>query len=116
MPKLDLIINHASPSGSTRFDDCIQQSLDEDRDGNNANFIVADRAVLQSLDREDVFIITYSKGRAKYFKNVLPEIGIALCPECNHFFHEEDFEFACLRDGGCPFCRCNIIGRSYGHV
>jgi WD40 repeat protein len=111
---LDLIINYTS-SANTQFDDCIQQSLEEERDTNNPNSIVVDRDVLQSLDREDIFIMTYSKGRMRYFKNVLPEIGIALCPECNHVFHEEDFEFACLRDGGCPFCRCNIIGRSYGH-
>jgi intraflagellar transport protein 122 len=111
---IDLIVNQESPNDpKVMFDKCIQESLQEQ---NTA--IVVSRDVLASLDREDVFILA-SKDEAqkcRYFRNLLPEIGIALCQECCHFFHEEDFEFTVLRDGGCPFCGCSLIGKNYGHA
>lgn len=112
---IDLITNHDGPNNAKLlFDDCIEQSRQDQ--------ILVGRNVLKALDRTEIFVIKEEdiggpeSKRVRFVKNVLPEIGVALCPECNHFFHEEDFEFEALRSGGCPFCRSNVIGRSYGHV
>merc|ERR1711998_360323 len=40
----------------------------------------------------------------RYYRSLIPEVPIALCPSCNHFFNEDDFEFEVLQKGGCPFC------------
>ncbi|KAL3792162.1 hypothetical protein HJC23_009626, partial [Cyclotella cryptica] len=129
---MDLIVNQEClKQSNVMFDDCIVQSLDDvHQTAGEVIFkpIVVDRNVLASLDRVDVFVISAKTKaniaedektvgkRCRFFKNLLPEIGIALCPQCDHFFHEEDFEFAVLRDSGCPFCQCNIIGQNYGHA
>jgi intraflagellar transport protein 122 len=116
---IGLIVNHESSSKSRLlFDQCIQQSLEDQRreEEKVCPMIAVGYDVLASLDREEIFVVRAKSNTTRFFKNVLPEIGIALCPECDHFFHEEDFEFAVLRDGGCPFCRCNVIGKSYGHL
>ena len=39
---------------------------------------------------------------------MVPEIPIVLCTNCNHFFHEEDFEFASLQKKECPFCKVRL--------
>ncbi len=59
-----------------------------------------DRKTLESFNRE----VIYTTG-TQYYKNMIPEIGIAVCRSCNNFFHEEDFEYECLKQDGCPFCR-----------
>jgi hypothetical protein len=52
--------------------------------------------------------------RPRRFKSVVPEIPIVLCTNCNHFFHEEDFEFASLQKKECPFCK--VCPRAHRHV
>ena len=51
--------------------------------------------------------------RATFYKSMLPEIPLAISQNCHRFFHEEDFEFAVLRDGSCPYSRVADVG-DYG--
>ena len=37
-----------------------------------------------------------------------------LCKRCNHFFHEEDWEFAVMQKGACPFCAAHVES-NYGN-
>lgn len=60
--------------------------------------------ILESFDRSDVYIVKDSKGDTKYYKNMIENVGIAKCPSCFCFFHEQEFEFHCLKEGGCPIC------------
>jgi hypothetical protein len=86
-------------------------------------------AVLRALRPGDVFIVhprpmveaghegalaaadpaTVTAGdralRLRFFKNVLPEVGVTLCAGCNRFFAQDDFEFEVLKRGHCPLCR-----------
>lgn len=41
----------------------------------------------------------------RFFKNVIPEIALAMCPACCSFFHGEDWEMEVLKAGCCPACR-----------
>lgn len=65
------------------------------------------REVLLSMKRDQVFIVDWKTPgvRPKYFRNMVPDIPIAQCPRCQQFFHEQEYEYECLAQGGCPFCR-----------
>lgn len=70
---------------------------------------------LRGLKREDVFCVSQGTccPRPKFYKNMMPDIPLALSQPCGRFFHEEDFEFAYLREGRCPFSRVSDVG-DYG--
>ncbi len=69
--------------------------------------IVVDKRTLISLHREEVIIVKWPTPgiRYKFYRNMMPELPLSACLSCNHFFHEEDFEFEVLKLGKCPFCR-----------
>ena len=75
--------------------------------------VEVDRDILASIESTEVFVVKWARvmsghgaaqdgqgGKAKakqaaagaikhrYYKNVVPETPIVLCPQCNHFFHE----------------------------
>lgn len=65
-----------------------------------------DRDALRAIDPREVIIIKGPKPLAtRYYRNLLPELQITVCPECNNAFHSEDFELQFLQKGYCPFCR-----------
>lgn len=70
---------------------------------------------LRGLKREEVFRIRPGTcgPRARFYKNMMPDIPLALSQPCGRFFHEEDFEFEFLREGKCPFSRVKDMG-DYG--
>ncbi|XP_050096761.1 intraflagellar transport protein 122 homolog [Anopheles aquasalis] len=65
-----------------------------------------DRDALRAIDPREVIIV---RGPAplptRYYRNLLPELQITVCSECNQVFHSEDFELQFLQKGYCPFCR-----------
>jgi uncharacterized paraquat-inducible protein A len=68
--------------------------------------VKVDRRTLESFNREEVYATkTPFSDKVRFYKNMIPEIGIAICHECRQFFHEEDYEYEFLKQGGCPFCK-----------
>jgi len=57
--------------------------------------IVADRAVLRSLKKEEVFVVDYThihpKFPKKYFKNMVPDVAIHLDNKSGKFFLEDEY-------------------------
>ena len=47
---------------------------------------------------------------------MIPDLPITLCPHCNHFFHEEDYEFHILQKKNCPFCRVAVTSDVISNV
>jgi intraflagellar transport protein 122 len=72
--------------------------------------IVVDKDILQSLKSEEVFIRSWPNQSlpTQYYRTVIPDLPIVLCSTCNHFFHEEDYEFHVLQKNQCPFCRAAV--------
>lgn len=64
------------------------------------------RQTLTQLKPEETFIQKWPIPglRHRYYRNMIPEVPVVMCYSCNHFFHMEDFEFAVLQKGKCPFC------------
>lgn len=49
------------------------------------------------------------------FRNMLPDIAIAVSASCGKFFHLEDFEFSYLSNASCPYSRVqNLV--DYGNI
>ncbi len=68
--------------------------------------VVVNEEILQNFHSSDVHIIEdINNGETKHYKNMIPDIGVAVCNKCCKFFHDVEYEFAFLRDGACPYCR-----------
>eukprot|EP00457_Paulinella_chromatophora_P000660 gb/GEZN01000660.1/.p1 GENE.gb/GEZN01000660.1/~~gb/GEZN01000660.1/.p1 ORF type:complete len:1240 (-),score=215.56 gb/GEZN01000660.1/:187-3660(-) len=49
----------------------------------------------------------------RYFRNIVPELRLSLCDNCQHFFHQTNYEAHQLRFGHCPFCRNSSLGLNF---
>jgi intraflagellar transport protein 122 len=68
--------------------------------------VKVDEQMLLGLRKGDVFVCRWpGPAPCTWWRNMVPEIPIAQCGACNHFFHQEEWEFAVLSKGACPFCR-----------
>jgi len=36
---------------------------------------------------------------------MVPDVAITLCEKCCKFFLQDEYEFAYMEHGGCPFCK-----------
>ncbi|XP_074769939.1 intraflagellar transport protein 122 homolog isoform X1 [Athene noctua] len=71
--------------------------------------VVVNRAVLQSMSRRDVLIKRWPQPlRWQYYRSLLPDASITMCPSCFQMFHTEDYELLVLQHNCCPFCRRRI--------
>ena len=108
----DLICQYSANTGTDKhsFDESINSALNDHVDEYIP--IVLDRECLKDLNREEVFVIkkdTESINQWHFYKNMIPEIGIALCPSCHHFFHEGDYEYSFLQKEECPVCSASNV-------
>jgi len=73
--------------------------------------IEVDRETLKAMNKHDVFLKKWNKKciPIKFYKSVLNEISITVCPLCNHFFESTEYEFSLLQKQACPFCRNKSI-------
>lgn len=68
--------------------------------------LMLDRDALRALDPTTILIAKWPPPlKTRYYRNLLPEWQISMCPECLQVFHSEDFELQVLQKGQCPFCR-----------
>ncbi|XP_015496273.1 intraflagellar transport protein 122 homolog isoform X2 [Parus major] len=71
--------------------------------------VVVSRAVLRSMSRRDVLIKRWARPlRWQYYRSLLPDASITMCPSCFQMFHTEDYELLILQHNCCPFCRRRI--------
>nr|XP_020668848.1 intraflagellar transport protein 122 homolog isoform X1 [Pogona vitticeps] len=68
--------------------------------------VVVNRAVLRSMSRRDVLVKRWPKPlQWQYFRSLLPDNPITMCPFCFQMFHSEDYELLVLQYNCCPYCR-----------
>ncbi|KAM9182556.1 intraflagellar transport protein 122 homolog isoform 1-T1 [Mergus octosetaceus] len=90
-------------------DDPFTAKLSFEQGGSEFVPVVVNRAVLQSLSRRDVLIKRWPKPlRWQYYRSLLPDASITMCPSCFQMFHTEDYELLVLQHNCCPFCRRRI--------
>ncbi|XP_025930637.1 intraflagellar transport protein 122 homolog isoform X3 [Apteryx mantelli] len=93
----------------TEDDDPFTAKLSFEQGGSEFVPVVVNRAVLQSMSRRDVLIKRWPKPlRWQYYRSLLPDASITMCPSCFQMFHSEDYELLVLQHNCCPFCRRRI--------
>ncbi|XP_064579791.1 intraflagellar transport protein 122 homolog isoform X2 [Zonotrichia leucophrys gambelii] len=71
--------------------------------------VVVGRAVLRAMSRRDVLVKRWPRPlRWQYYRSLLPDASITMCPSCFQMFHTEDYELLILQHNCCPFCRRRI--------
>ncbi len=71
--------------------------------------VKASRDMLRAMPSTEVVVQTWPAPLApRYFRNVMPEIPVAHCASCLHFFDGDNFASAVLKAGACPFCRAKV--------
>ncbi|XP_065701587.1 intraflagellar transport protein 122 homolog isoform X2 [Patagioenas fasciata] len=90
-------------------DDPFTAKLSFEQGGSEFVPVVVNRAVLQSLSRRDVLVKRWPQPlRWQYYRSLLPDASITMCPSCFQMFHTEDYELLVLQHNCCPFCRRKI--------
>jgi len=104
------------PDYSDTFDAAVTEALDNQIDAESYSPVTLGTGALRSLRRDEVYYCPglVSGMKAQFYKNMIPEIAVALSPLCHLFYHEEEFEFAHLNEGGCPFARSVV--KEHGHL
>jgi len=79
--------------------------------------VTVDANTLLAMKRGEVYVCKPSSNRkrATFYRNMLPDIAIAISQPCHRFFHLEDFEFSYLSEQNCPYSRLKNIGE-YGSL
>ncbi|XP_005387145.1 PREDICTED: intraflagellar transport protein 122 homolog isoform X1 [Chinchilla lanigera] len=94
------------PSGD---DDPFTAKLSFEQGGSEFIPVVVGRAVLRSMSRRDVLIKRWPPPlRWQYFRSLLPDAAVTMCPSCFQMFHSEDYELLVLQHSCCPYCRRRI--------
>lgn len=103
--------------GADLFTTCLNRALEQQNASSRYVPIIVDANTLLSLKRTEVFVAkpapSSKKQKVVFYRNMLPDIAIALSQPCRRFFHLEDFEFAYLSNEGCPYSRIREVGE-YG--
>uniref|UniRef100_A0A5F8H397 Intraflagellar transport protein 122 homolog n=1 Tax=Monodelphis domestica TaxID=13616 RepID=A0A5F8H397_MONDO len=90
-------------------DDPFTAKLSFEQGGSEFVPVVVNRAVLRSMSRRDVLIKRWPRPlQWQYFRSLLPDASITMCPSCFQMFHSEDYELLVLQHNCCPYCRRRI--------
>lgn len=67
-----------------------------------------DRETLAELRPEEVYVVDFRKFSkalpVRFYRSMIPEVAIAVCGTCGHFFHQETWELEFLQHKCCPYC------------
>mgnify|MGYP000585963297 FL=1 len=70
--------------------------------------VVLDEATLGAIPPQEVFILDLTKHcpsyPKRYFRLMIPDVDIAMCENCGHFFLQDEYDFAYLENEACPVC------------
>ena len=93
------------------FSDCVTTSLEKQQSIQSYEPVKVDENTLKSLRREDVLLIKPNAPgmKTKFFKNMLPEIGIIIDQNCYSFVREDIYELFCLKGEKCPHTHSNFL-------
>ncbi|XP_028334450.1 intraflagellar transport protein 122 homolog isoform X6 [Physeter macrocephalus] len=97
------------PLDSMGDDDPFTAKLSFEQGGLEFVPVVVNRSVLRSMSRRDVLIKRWPPPlRWQYFRSLLPDASITMCPSCFQMFHAEDYELLALQHTCCPYCRRRV--------
>ncbi|CAL8325259.1 unnamed protein product [Merluccius merluccius] len=87
-------------------DDPFTAKMSFEQGGSHFVPVRVSRSVLRSMSRRDVLIKRWPRPlQWEYFRSLLPDVSITMCPTCFKMFHSEDYELLVLQHNCCPYCR-----------
>jgi len=106
----------AAEGGGVDIDDPFTKAMLDFEPNGRFQPTVATREMMLQMEANDVFVLQWpTAGRPlEFYRNMLPDVPVVCCHECNHFFHEEDWELAVMATGKCPFCRAKADSADNG--
>ena len=109
---VNLISTQVDDDDEDRFTRAINDTLQAQAGADEYKPVTVDAETLRSLYRAEVFCCAPRQPglRATYYKSAIPDVHMALSQPCNRFFHEDDFEYAVLKEGKCPYSRAKEVG------
>ena len=109
---VNLISTQVDDDDEDRFTRAINDTLQAQAGADEYKPVTVDAETLRSLYRAEVFCCKPRQPglRATYYKSAIPDVHMALSQSCHRFFHEDDFEYAVLKEGKCPYSRATEVG------
>ena len=111
---VDVALNSQANGGVDSRDPFARQLVQIELSGRTKGQYVpikCDANMLKKFRADEIYIVRRSKHAPglpianKYYRLMLPNVGITICENCQHFFHDEEYEFELMRGNGCPVCR-----------
>eukprot|EP01147_Barroeca_monosierra_P010401 gene10401-2532_t len=91
-------------------DDPFVLALSQFESGSSTYEIVrVDREMLKKMPSNEVYIQRWrSPLQYRYYRNVLSDIEVCMCPSCLNFFATDEWDRVTLETGRCPVCRYSV--------
>ena len=106
-------------AGGRSKEEAFNRQLMRFEPGKPYKMVSVDSKMLLAMNGEQCVIVEAPTGNTRYLRNMMPEEGpqgVTVCTNCGCFFRSMSFEFAYLRDGGCPFCKSSNTGTDLDDV
>uniref|UniRef100_A0A674NEH9 Intraflagellar transport protein 122 homolog n=1 Tax=Takifugu rubripes TaxID=31033 RepID=A0A674NEH9_TAKRU len=88
------------------FEDPFTAKMSFEQGGSAFVPVKVSRSVLRLMSRRDVLIKRWPVPlQWEYFRSLMPNMSITMCPTCFKMFHSEDYELLVLQHNCCPYCR-----------
>nr|CCC93690.1 predicted WD40 protein [Trypanosoma congolense IL3000] len=124
---LDALIDHqlaalgrGGAAGSDPFGAQLKYILRPGRASKGYQPFVVNAEMLCRMRRDEVFVVKAGFGKLpvqnKYYRVVNRSVGIILCPGCQHFFKDDNYEYECMKGKGCPLCRHRMGKKPVKHM
>lgn len=101
--------NHDEGIENDLFAQCVLEHTEHQVSPDNYQPVPVNEQVLRMMRSEEVFVQDMShfspKCPRRYFKNMVPDVAITMCEHCTRFFIQDEYEFAYMELGHCPFCK-----------
>mmetsp|Transcript_9414 Transcript_9414/g.27995 ORF Transcript_9414/g.27995 Transcript_9414/m.27995 type:complete len:1296 (-) Transcript_9414:29-3916(-) len=86
--------------------------------GEPYNPVHIDRETMLELRPEEIYMVDFRKHSpglpVRFYRSMIPEVAIAVCGSCGHFFHQETWELEFLQNKCCPYCGSKEIDSAKG--
>ncbi len=104
----------------TRINETLEEVTHEAHKRKTISRVVIGEHILLRIRRQEVFYLpppdhNSIRSRGRFFKNMMPDVPLAVSQRCRRFFHEDDLEYSYVSEGKTPISRIPDLG-DYGTI
>ncbi|XP_041987643.1 intraflagellar transport protein 122 homolog [Aricia agestis] len=79
--------------------------LDRVEEDDDSGVVICSRNALLQMSPANVVMVNRPPLPPTFYRNMLPELPVTVCENCQSLFYMEDYEIQMVTKGQCPFCR-----------